>query len=85
MPRTDEMAGNTLSRTLSLEIDVKPEMHFGNPKFVSVGTCCLVGILYAELLYIANTGDSRLVLGRQEQAVNVAKVVKLSSEHNASV
>jgi hypothetical protein len=60
-------------------------MHFGNPTFVSVGSCCLVGILCAGQLYIANAGDSQLVLGRQEKVVNVANAVQLSSEQNASV
>jgi pentatricopeptide repeat protein len=85
LPRTDEMARNTLARTLSHETDVKPGMHFGNPTFVSVGSCCLVGILCAGQLYIANAGDSQLVLGRQEKVVNVANAVQLSSEQNASV
>ncbi|XP_062155389.1 probable protein phosphatase 2C 38 isoform X2 [Alnus glutinosa] len=55
------------------------------PQIASVGSCCLVGIICAGLLYIANAGDSRVVLGRQEKAVKVAKAVQLSSEHNASV
>lgn len=55
------------------------------PKIASVGSCCLVGIICAGLLYIANAGDSRVVLGRQEKAVKVAKAIQLSSEHNASV
>jgi pyruvate dehydrogenase phosphatase len=55
------------------------------PQIASVGSCCLVGIICSGLLYIANAGDSRVVLGRQEKAVKVAKAVQLSSEHNASV
>lgn len=55
------------------------------PQIASVGSCCLVGIICAGLLYIANAGDSRVVLGRQEKAVKVAKAIQLSSEHNASV
>src|SRR5262249_3943509 len=36
-------------------------------------------------LYIANAGDSRVVLGRLEKAVNEVKAIQLSSEHNASM
>ncbi|KAF5453489.1 hypothetical protein F2P56_028387 [Juglans regia] len=55
------------------------------PQIASVGSCCLVGIICSGLLYIANAGDSRVVLGRQEKAVKVFKAVQLSFEHNASM
>ncbi|KAG2730064.1 hypothetical protein I3760_01G276100 [Carya illinoinensis] len=55
------------------------------PQIASVGSCCLVGIICSGLLYIANSGDSRVVLGRQEKALKVIKAVQLSYEHNASV
>ncbi|KAF7033964.1 hypothetical protein CFC21_045026 [Triticum aestivum] len=54
------------------------------PQIASVGTCCLVGIINEGVLYIANTGDSRAVLGRVERGVKDVKAVQLSSEHNAS-
>ncbi|XVE69011.1 hypothetical protein DITRI_Ditri09bG0115700 [Diplodiscus trichospermus] len=54
------------------------------PQIASVGSCCLVGIICSGLLYIANAGDSRVVLGRLEKAFKGVKAVQLSSEHNAS-
>ncbi|PPS06855.1 hypothetical protein GOBAR_AA13795 [Gossypium barbadense] len=54
------------------------------PQIASVGSCCLVGIICSGLLYIANAGDSRVVLGRLEKAFKEVKAVQLSSEHNAS-
>lgn len=56
------------------------------PQIASVGSCCLVGVICSGLLYIANAGDSRAVLGRLERGVpvNEVKAVQLSSEHNAS-
>ncbi|XP_024024731.1 probable protein phosphatase 2C 38 isoform X1 [Morus notabilis] len=54
------------------------------PLLASVGACCLVGIICSGLLYIANAGDSRAVLGRLEKAVKQVKAVQLSVEHNAS-
>ncbi|KAM7263029.1 hypothetical protein ACFE04_000712 [Oxalis oulophora] len=55
------------------------------PQMASVGACCLVGIICGGLLYIANAGDSRVVLGRFEKAFKEIKAVQLSTEHNASL
>ncbi|XP_071710035.1 probable protein phosphatase 2C 48 isoform X1 [Rutidosis leptorrhynchoides] len=55
-----------------------------NPKMASVGSCCLVGIVCNGVLYIANAGDSRAVLAREDKAVNALKAVRVSEEHNAS-
>ncbi|KAM7270173.1 hypothetical protein ACFE04_029387 [Oxalis oulophora] len=54
------------------------------PQIASVGACCLVGIICSGLLYIANAGDSRVVLGRLDKNDKEVKAVQLSSEHNAS-
>uniref|UniRef100_A0A0D9VAZ3 protein-serine/threonine phosphatase n=1 Tax=Leersia perrieri TaxID=77586 RepID=A0A0D9VAZ3_9ORYZ len=56
------------------------------PLLASVGSCCLVGIINEGVLYVANTGDSRAVLGRFEKGVaSDVKAVQLSAEHNASI
>lgn len=55
------------------------------PQIASVGSCCLVGIICSGMLYIANAGDSRAVLGKRERALKEVKAVQLSSEHNASL
>ncbi|KAL0738295.1 hypothetical protein Bca4012_014505 [Brassica carinata] len=36
------------------------------PQIAAVGSCCLVGVICGGMLYIANVGDSRAVLGRAE-------------------
>lgn len=54
------------------------------PQIASVGSCCLVGIICGGQLYIANAGDSRVVLGRMEKTVKEVKAIQLSAEHNAS-
>ncbi|XP_062092797.1 probable protein phosphatase 2C 38 isoform X2 [Humulus lupulus] len=54
------------------------------PLLASVGSCCLVGIICSGMLYIANAGDSRVVLGKLEKAVKQVKAIQLSVEHNAS-
>ncbi|KAI4348001.1 hypothetical protein L6164_008766 [Bauhinia variegata] len=54
------------------------------PQLASVGSCCLIGLICSGLLYIANAGDSRAVLGKMEGTSKQVKAVQLSSEHNAS-
>ncbi|XP_076897809.1 putative protein phosphatase 2C 38 [Bidens hawaiensis] len=54
------------------------------PQIATVGTCCLVGIICDGLLYVANAGDSRAVLGRADRGVRGVSAVQLSTEHNAS-
>ncbi|XP_071726444.1 probable protein phosphatase 2C 38 isoform X2 [Rutidosis leptorrhynchoides] len=54
------------------------------PQVASVGTCCLVGVICNGLLYVANAGDSRVVLGRADRGVRGVSAVQLSTEHNAS-
>ena len=54
------------------------------PQIASVGSCCLVGIICDGVLYIANAGDSRVVLGRLDKVFKEVKAVQLSAEHNAS-
>ncbi|KQK11829.1 probable protein phosphatase 2C 60 [Brachypodium distachyon] len=55
------------------------------PQIASVGSCCLVGIINEGVLYVANAGDSRAVLGRVEAGVRDVRAIQLSSEHNASI
>ncbi|KAG8374277.1 hypothetical protein BUALT_Bualt11G0114800 [Buddleja alternifolia] len=54
------------------------------PQLASVGTCCLVGVICDGLLYVANAGDSRVVLGRIDKGVGGVTAIQLSKEHNAS-
>lgn len=55
------------------------------PQLASVGSCCLVGVICDGLLYVANAGDSRVVLGRAEKTVRGLTAIQLSTEHNASI
>ncbi|KAI4382863.1 hypothetical protein MLD38_008769 [Melastoma candidum] len=53
------------------------------PQLASVGACCLVGVVSGGQLYVANAGDSRVVLGYYDKASKEVKAIQLSSEHNA--
>ncbi|XP_058109953.1 probable protein phosphatase 2C 38 [Magnolia sinica] len=55
------------------------------PQIAAVGSCCLVGIICNGTLYVANVGDSRVVLGRSEKTAKEVTAVQLSAEHNASI
>ncbi|KAK6946013.1 PPM-type phosphatase-like domain [Dillenia turbinata] len=58
------------------------------PQIASVGSCCLVGAIANEQLYVANLGDSRVVLGRKdskEGKKNSVVAERLSTDHNVGV
>ncbi|XP_023754171.1 probable protein phosphatase 2C 43 [Lactuca sativa] len=56
------------------------------PNIYSIGSCCLVGIIWNRRLFVANLGDSRAVLGRANPR-NLSKVIAqpLTNDHNASM
>ncbi|XWS14214.1 hypothetical protein CRYUN_Cryun36dG0103800 [Craigia yunnanensis] len=55
------------------------------PSMATVGTCCLVGVIYQQTLFIANLGDSRAVLGKKVGNTGVMAAMQLSTEHNANI
>lgn len=60
------------------------------PQIASVGSCCLVGAISNDVLYVANLGDSRAVLGRRVTGgrMNSTQMVvaeRLSTDHNVGV
>lgn len=63
---------------------VKKQWH-RKPHMASVGSCCLVGVLCNGLLYVANAGDSRVILGRERRGIKMVEAIQLSKEHNANI
>ncbi|KAL4352825.1 hypothetical protein GQ457_06G040420 [Hibiscus cannabinus] len=58
------------------------------PQIASVGSCCLVGAIANDVLYVANVGDSRAVLGRKvspDRPNNQVVAERLSTDHNVGV
>lgn len=55
------------------------------PNMATVGTCCLVGVIYQQTLFIANLGDSRVVLGKKVGNTGGMAAMQLSTEHNANI
>ncbi|CAL0310440.1 unnamed protein product [Lupinus luteus] len=66
-------------------LSVVKKQWLSKPQIASTGSCCLAGIICNGMLYIANAGDSRAVLGRAERATRVTTAIQLSAEHNVSI
>ncbi|XP_050367072.1 probable protein phosphatase 2C 63 [Argentina anserina] len=53
------------------------------PSIAYMGSCCLVGAIANDVLYVANLGDSRAVLGRKVNGSRSRVVAeRLSTDHN---
>ncbi|RAL38574.1 unnamed protein product [Cuscuta campestris] len=55
------------------------------PNLATVGTCCLVGVISQQTLFVASLGDSRLVLGKKVGSTGEIAALQLSEEHNANL
>ncbi|XP_027359245.1 probable protein phosphatase 2C 42 isoform X1 [Abrus precatorius] len=55
------------------------------PQIATTGTCCLVGVICQQTLFVANLGDSRAVLGRKVGNTGGMAAIQLSTEHNANI
>ncbi|KAM7279247.1 hypothetical protein ACFE04_006381 [Oxalis oulophora] len=54
------------------------------PNMATVGTCCLVGVICNQTLFVASLGDSRVVLGKKVGNTGGVAAIQLSTEHNAN-
>ncbi|KAG9457809.1 hypothetical protein H6P81_002317 [Aristolochia fimbriata] len=61
------------------------QLWMSRPQMATVGTCCLVGVISQRTLYVANLGDSRVVLGRKIGNTGGIAAIQLSTEHNANL
>jgi pyruvate dehydrogenase phosphatase len=55
------------------------------PNIATVGSCCLVGVIFRQTLFVANLGDSRVVLGKKVGNTGGIAAIQLSTEHNANI
>lgn len=60
------------------------ELWSTQPNIASCGSCCLVGVIHQRTLFVANLGDSRVVLGKKVGNTDGIAAIQLSAEHNAS-
>ncbi|XP_010267931.1 PREDICTED: probable protein phosphatase 2C 42 [Nelumbo nucifera] len=61
------------------------ELWNSQPHMATVGACCLVGVICQRTLYVANLGDSRVVLGKKVGNTGGVAAIQLSTEHNANL
>ncbi|XP_015055347.1 probable protein phosphatase 2C 43 [Solanum pennellii] len=62
---------------------VEREFH-DDPDIASMGSCCLVGVIWKRRLYVANLGDCRAVLG-QTGIFNRIFAKQLTNDHNVRI
>ncbi|XP_039116974.1 probable protein phosphatase 2C 78 [Dioscorea cayenensis subsp. rotundata] len=55
------------------------------PQIASAGSCCLVGAIADGVLYVANLGDSRAVLGSRGPDGRSVVAERLSNDHNVAL
>ncbi|KAL9407623.1 hypothetical protein AB3S75_046208 [Citrus x aurantiifolia] len=60
------------------------ELWSTRPQIATVGSCCLVGVISQQTLFVANLGDSRVVLGKKVGNTGGTAAIQLSKEHNAN-
>ncbi|KAF3338542.1 putative protein phosphatase 2C 38 [Carex littledalei] len=55
------------------------------PQLAVLGSCCLVGVVFNNVLYVTNAGDSRAVLARWPNGggLDDMEVIQLSVDYNA--
>lgn len=86
---SEEVIKKAFEATEEEFLRVVRESWIARPQIASVGSCCLLGAISKGVLYVANLGDSRAVLGRKalEGEVNCGAVVaeRLSTDHNVGV
>ncbi|KVH99764.1 probable protein phosphatase 2C 42 [Cynara cardunculus var. scolymus] len=82
---TPETIRNTFLETENGFTAVVSELFNVRPSIATVGSCCLVGVIYQQTLFIANLGDSRVVLGKKVGNTGGMAAIQLSSEHNANL
>ncbi|KAH7553463.1 hypothetical protein ACOSP7_029817 [Xanthoceras sorbifolium] len=84
-----EISENVIRKAFSVTendfLSLVKKQWLSKPQMASVGSCCLVGLICNGLLYIANVGDSRVVLGRAERATREVSAIQVSMEHNANI
>ncbi|MQM02339.1 hypothetical protein Taro_035104 [Colocasia esculenta] len=61
------------------------ELWNSRPEIATTGSCCLVGIICNQTLYVASLGDSRVVLGKKVGNTGEVAAIQLSTEHNVNV
>lgn len=81
-----EVIQEAYHRTEAAFVDHVRDNWLRQPRLAMMGSCCLVGVVLSNVLYVANAGDSRAVLARRPDGgeLNDLEVVQLSVDYNAN-
>lgn len=82
---TPETIRNAFLQTENGYTAIVSELFNERPGVATVGSCCLVGVIYQQTLFVANLGDARVVLGKKVGNTGGMAAIQLSSEHNANL
>ncbi|CAI0461538.1 unnamed protein product, partial [Linum tenue] len=85
-----EVIRKAFSATEEEFLQIVKRSWMAQPEIASAGSCCLLGIVSDDLLYVANLGDSRAVLGRRvsvagEKGNGRVVAERLTTDHNVGV
>ncbi|EYU32467.1 hypothetical protein MIMGU_mgv1a010992mg [Erythranthe guttata] len=73
-----DMIKQAISETEEGFIDFVRQSLKENRRIVNVGSCCMVGIIWDETLYVANLGNSKTILGNIETRSTSIRPLKLA-------
>ncbi|GER57129.1 phosphatase 2C family protein [Striga asiatica] len=75
---------NALSETENGFLTLVRRAYTIKPAIAAIGSCCLVGVIWKGILFVANLGDSRAVMGCLDGS-NKIVAEQLTADHNASM
>uniref|UniRef100_A0A0E0CPW4 protein-serine/threonine phosphatase n=1 Tax=Oryza meridionalis TaxID=40149 RepID=A0A0E0CPW4_9ORYZ len=79
---SEEVVRGAFSATEEGFLTLVRRTQFLKPMIAAVGSCCLVGIIWRGVLYVANLGDSRAVVGYLGRT-NKITAEQITRDHNA--
>jgi pyruvate dehydrogenase phosphatase len=81
---SEDVVRNAFAATEEGFLSLVRRTHLIKPSMATIGSCCLVGIIWRGTLYLANLGDSRAVVGCLNES-NKIVAEQLTRDHNASM
>ena len=81
---SEDVVRNAFSATEEGFLSLVRRTHLIKPALATIGSCCLVGIIWRGTLYLANLGDSRAVVGCSN-GQNKIVAEQLTRDHNAGM
>ncbi|KAJ1272400.1 hypothetical protein BS78_06G199300 [Paspalum vaginatum] len=81
---SEDVVRHAFSATEEGFLSLVRRTHLIKPSMATIGSCCLVGIIWRGTLYLANLGDSRAVVGCLS-GPNKIVAEQLTRDHNAGM